>query len=103
MSTESRPVLPQGLSLPRNIRSNGVQVRENTAAIPGREVPSATTLKTPCTCFASNCQPEDNSNAPRKRINARDRGSLPPRHSRTHATATSLPPRNKPQSPVADG
>ena len=68
-----------------------------------REIPSAATLKILRTCFASKCQPEDNSSTPRRRINAPDLGSSPPRQRRTHSTAASLSPRNNTESSMANG
>ena len=68
-----------------------------------REIPSAATLNIPRTCFASKCHPEDSSRTPIRGMSAPDRGSLPPRHRRTHCTAASLSARSKTQSPVGDG
>ena len=68
-----------------------------------REIPSAASLWIPRTCVASKCHPDDTSRTPRRRMRAPERGSSPPRHRRTQCTAALLSPRNKAQSPVADG
>ena len=68
-----------------------------------RNTPSAAALWTPRTCVASKCHRDENSRTPRRHVRAPERGSSPPRHRRTQSTAVSLSPRNKTQSPVADG
>ena len=73
-----------------------------TKARSQHDIPAAT-LNIARACFASECQPEDTSSTPRRRISALDHGSFSPRHRRTHCTAASSSLRRKTQSPVSDG